>query len=238
MHRDEQAAASAYYLRLAQALLPEAPVTEVQRLKAQLPGAFQRDIAPMWRDLHEWLTAENGRFGHSTIREHPHFTLIGYPLSQALVRASDKAVLTRFFAAIDVMGIGVPTRDSLMNYLRLWASRPRGLSESLRRALADPDLSSLVAPTVEGLARAWDGRVVTGDGRARLDLRLVLDLDDWKPRWAIPLVKGVGPDVLTAPGNCSSGVVLTPPDYGPYFAHHRRPSAKQSGGDGRPSSRG
>lgn len=218
MHRDGQGASSAYYLRLAQALLPGASDEQVQRLKSLLPGAFQRDIARMWRELDEWLRAENGRFGRSTIREHPHFTLIGYPLSQALVRASDKAVLTRFFAAIDITGCGVPSRDSLMNYLRLWASRPRGLSESLRRALPDPDLSSLVAPTVEGLARAWDGRVVTRDGRARLDLRLVLDLDEWKPSWVIPLVEGVGPDVLTAPGACSSGVVLTPPDYGPYFA--------------------
>lgn len=219
MQRDDQGAASAYYLRLAQALLPEGPEWRVQHVKALLPAAFQRDIAPMWRQLHEWLVAEGGSYGLSTIREHPHFTYIGYPLSQALVRASDRAVLTRFFAAIDVTGSGVPESSALMNYLRLWTSRPRGLSGTLRTALADAALSDMVAPLLAGLASAWDGHVVTSDGRTRLELQLVLDLDEWRSFWTIPLVDGVGPEVLRPQGASGAGeqIQLSAPEYGRYF---------------------
>lgn len=217
MHRDDQGASSAYYLRLAQALLPDGTDSRIKHLKSVLPAAFQRDLAPMWRELHEWLIEGGGKFGYSTIREHPHFTLIGYPLSQALVRDSDKAVLTRFFAAIDVTGSGVPSREALMHYLRLWASRPRGLSETLRLALTEPQASKIVAPILEGLASAWDGRVITSQGRLRLDLRLVLDLDAWRAFWAVPLVDGVGPEDLTEQGMDSPVVRLSPPEHGRYF---------------------
>ena len=222
MRRDVEASSANYYLRMAQALLPGGDPAQVQDARSHLPGAFERDVTPMWRELHEWMARSHGQFGRSTVRAHPHLTNIGYPLSQALVRASDKALLTRFFAAIDVVGSGVPSEGALLSYLRLWAVRHRNLSETLRSALEDESLSAMIGPIVAALASAWDGRVVTPEGRRRLEVRLFLDLEGWQGRWMVKVGERV--DLSGSVGGTTCTITAMPASFGAYASMDGAPS--------------
>lgn len=190
MHTDEQARSHNYYLRLAQVLLPCAEAANVDATRLTLRGGAFIAVAEMWQDLDRWLDERGGAAGISTIRDHPELTRIGFPLSQALVRRSDRAALTRFFDALEISQFGVPSSDALLEYLRIWAARPRDLSDTFRRALADDTLRPLLQPLVTGLANTWDGRVITTEGLTHLDIAVVLDLERWAARWAI---RGPGP---------------------------------------------
>lgn len=196
MHTDAQARSSNYYLRLAQALLPGSDEHDIDRVRLLLRDGEFIPVAEMWRELHDWLGWREGASGVSTIRDHPDLTRIGYPLSQALIRRSDRAVLTRFFDALDIRTAGVPDADVLAEYLRLWAARPRGLSEGFRRALADDTLRGLLIPLVRGLAVSWDGRVITTEGLPRTQVAIVVDIERWTARWAYLSAPDTGTDVL------------------------------------------
>jgi hypothetical protein len=66
------------------------------------PGAGQpqgfEQLGRLWRDLDRWLDEDNsGRLGTSTVPEHPFPAHVGYPISQCLLRESDRRRLTEFF---------------------------------------------------------------------------------------------------------------------------------------------
>jgi hypothetical protein len=194
MHQDTSFTASAYFVRLAQALRPDAEGPHLRELGSQLSQGFGL-VAELWRDFHQWLQVQ-GRFGVSTIHDHPRLTRIGYPLSQALVRSSDRMRLTQFFAALELGQRGVPPRDTFRTYLGLWSSGPRGLSEAFRAALADSDLADIVTEQVQRLAESWDGVVLNPGGKRRLELRLLVDLETFTCRWTAAVVPGVAADTL------------------------------------------
>jgi len=198
MRSDADARSTNYYLRLAQALCPGADAETIGTLRNDLRegGAFL-DVVEMWRGLHGWIEAQDGAIGASTIRDHPHLQRIGYPLSQALVRQSDRMALTRFFQALDVTPGAVPDARVIAAALDIWtAAAQNRLSEAFMRALGDADLRSLLAVVVEAHAQAWDGRVLTSEGKQRIEIRLSIDIDAWKTRWLFPVPPG-GPDTLT-----------------------------------------
>ncbi|SCX56483.1 hypothetical protein SAMN03159343_3427 [Klenkia marina] len=210
MHRDAVANSNAYFLRLAQLLRPELTGDELVRAKDRLAQNFDT-VAGWWKDLAAWIAARADEFGESTIRPHPTLTRIGYPLSQSLVRLSDRMRLTHFFAALNIHHLGVPPRPQLVRHLCLWASRPRGLSDAFTRALRHEDLRLLICEHVDRLAHSWDGVVLTARGRQQLDLRVTLDLDEMTAGWAIPVIEGI-PELTLACG--PSTLTLRAPDWG------------------------
>lgn len=198
MRSDFNARSTNYYLRLAQALLPDATHQETETLRNNLRegGAFL-DLVKMWRGLHSWLESQDGTVGFSTIRDHPHLQRIGYPLSQALVRQSDRLALTRFFQALDFRSGTAPDPEVILRALDIWtAALQNRLSDAFMRALSDTDIRPLLAVVVEAHATAWDGRVLTSDGKQRIAMRLSIDLDAWQARWLYPVPPG-GPETLT-----------------------------------------
>ncbi|MGW6928456.1 hypothetical protein ACWGE0_00235 [Lentzea sp. NPDC054927] len=197
MHRDSEVAANNFYTRLAQALAPHASQEATANVRAALreSGAFA-DVADMWRVLDHWLKSLGGARGISTIRDHPGLTRIGYPLSQAVLRRSDRARLTRFFAKLDVSTAGVPGTNALLSYLKMWMSTPRGLSPAFQQLVSDPLQAELVGQLLVGLAEDWDGRVITADGLRRLDIKLALDVKRQRVSWVITTADGVDEDVL------------------------------------------
>lgn len=198
MRSDAEARSTNYYLRLAQALTPLADPGAIECLRRDLRegGAFLH-VVEMWRGLHEWIEGQNGAVGASTIRDHPHLQRIGYPLSQALVRQSDRIALTRFFQALDFHPGETPDALVIARALDIWtAAGQNRLSETFMRALSDADLRQLLAEVVEAHARSWDGRVLTSDGKRRIAIRLKIDLDAWLVGWLFPIPAG-GPGVLT-----------------------------------------
>jgi hypothetical protein len=196
MRSDAQASSNNYYLRLAQTLLPAADEHVIDQVRLALRDGAFIPVADMWRELHQWLGEQAGAAGLSTIRDHPALTRIGFPLSQALIRRTDRAVLTRFFDVMDIRSAGLPAAEPLAEYLRLWAARPRGLSEGFRHALADDALRSLLMPLVTGLAATWDGRVITAEGLRRTQVVITFNLERWTARWAIRVGPEAAPDVL------------------------------------------
>lgn len=198
MRSDAEARSTNYYLRLAQALSPGASASSIGMLRNDLGvgGAFL-DVVEMWRGLHAWIEAQDGYVGTSTIRDHPHLQRIGYPLSQALVRQSDRLTLTRFFHALDFDSGSVPAIGVILGALDIWtAAAQNSFSESFMRALRDTDIRPLLAAVVEALAQAWDGRVLTSDGMQRIAMCLSIDLEAWKVGWLFPVPPGK-PEALT-----------------------------------------
>jgi hypothetical protein len=197
MQRDRRAAQHNYYVRLAEALIPVGTAAEQNALRTELRTNAFKKVAEMWQALDGWLRESPDAPGLSTIREHPELTRIGYPLSQALMRRSDRALLTEFFAALHLGQSAVPAPSALVEYLRVWASRPRGLSPALNAALDDDAMVALLEPLLGGLAASWDGDVITVEGSRRVEFRVCLDLDQWTSRWVAPVVDAVEGDTLT-----------------------------------------
>ena len=135
----------------------------------------------------------------STIPADPgHFSRIGYPLSQTLIRRSDRAALTRFFERMHLTRDGIPGADALLQYLQRWTRRrPQGYSDRFLEALTDSHLRDLVKPVVHELATRWDGKVVTSEGLRRLEIRVAIDIDRSEKWWFIPAKKGDPSDTLT-----------------------------------------
>ncbi len=215
MRSDSAGARHNYYIRLARALLPDGTDVEVNALRTDLRehGAFV-DVATMWQHLDEWLEEQAGAFGTSTIREDREYTRIGYPLSQTLLRRSDRAALTRFFERMRLKQAGIPAPSTLLSLLKVWTyNRTQGFSDRFVEALNDATLHGYLEPLLHGLAEAWDGNVITASGLRRLEIRPVLDLDEGETWWVIPAVAGAPDDVLvgTSDGEDFTVIVTTDP---------------------------
>ncbi|KQY41880.1 hypothetical protein [Cellulomonas sp. Root137] len=203
MRRDQNVAANNYYLRLAELIHEVQPEHGIEETRVALSSSF-RSVARMWISL-DRLLDETKSFGASTIRDHPKYTLIGYPLSQALIRGADRAHLTRFFSRLDLEHDGVPAEAALLKYLKIWAERPRGLSPAFTNAIGNAELSALIGPLIHRLAETWDGRVATVEGKWELPLRIALDLEEFRTHWIVDLTPGLDGEVLT--GATSAGSV-------------------------------
>ncbi|MEU4863598.1 hypothetical protein AB0G34_29735 [Kitasatospora aureofaciens] len=188
---------SNYYGRWAQLFgeRPGSPRAE------RLEGAFE-EVVSMWQELDRWLEDAAGLYGASTISTDGFYRKIGYPLSQALIRASDREALTRFFSASGVLAgnpVGVPGRE-LLRRLRLWvAGRDRNLSPrlleevELATGLADNSVP-LLAEILFRLASQWDG-TLHEPGRERrrkaAPLRLVLAGRGERLEWTADVAPGL-----------------------------------------------
>ena len=191
MRSDASGARHNYYIRLSQ----RTPARRLRR-RDRIAAAFTSanvapspDVAGMWQRIHRWMGEQDGAFGTSTIPENPEWSRIGYPLSQALIRRSDRAALTRFFDRMNLRRAGVPSPEALLSLLKVWTHhRSQGFSERFVEVLDDPDVQDYLRPLIHELAVAWDGKVITAEGLRRLEFRLALDLDRGSAWWVIPAV--------------------------------------------------
>lgn len=224
MRRDSQNSSNSYYIRLAEVLLPDGKASDIQMLRQRLRegGAFLPVVA-MWEYLAAWLDATDGVYGTSTVRGHQRDTRRGYPLSQTLVRRSERAALSRFFAQARLRPGDVPAPETLLSWLERWMRyRSHGLSEQFEAALADEELRPFVAQLVHDLATAWDGKIITPEGLRPLDIRLAADLDDARAWWVIPSVNDVSADLLrgTANGVPFEAIITADPHTSMYHAEN------------------
>ncbi|QLY33302.1 hypothetical protein H0264_14625 [Nocardia huaxiensis] len=220
MRSDAAGARHSYYIRLAQALLPDGSEAELETVRMYLRdrGAFTQ-VAEMWKQIHSWIGEQGESFGTSTIPENPEPSRIGYPLSQALIRRSDRAVLTRFFDRMDLTSGVVHSPDALLDLLKVWThGRSRGFSDRFLEVLDDPDIVDYLRPLIYKLAISWDGKVITAEGLRRLEIRLTLDLDRHRAWWVIPAVAQVPGDTLAGKtGGAAFSVSITPDPYSSMF---------------------
>ncbi|WP_344687396.1 hypothetical protein [Blastococcus jejuensis] len=200
MRTDSSARRNAYYKRLVGILVPDSEdeAGEIRLLMALRNGGAFLAVVEMWEQLDRWLVEKDGAFGISTIRAGvANESRIGYPLSQTLVRRSDRAALTRFFSTARLKSAGVPSADSLLRMLRRWVThRGHGLTDRFIESLHDDGVLPILGPLLHDLATAWDGKIITAEGLRRLDLRLALDLDDACGWWVISAVRDLPGDLL------------------------------------------
>lgn len=173
----------------------------------KLEKAFE-DVAEMWEQLDNWLEDTGGLFGTSTVSTEVSRWKIGYPISQALVRGSDRHVLTRFFATTRLRPHNrteVSGRE-LLRRLRVWtAGRDRHLSPRLMEELADAADTgeTLVSSLVKRLADDWDGTLHEpehGHRRRALGLRLMVADRGRRLDWLAEAVEATPETEVCLPG--------------------------------------
>ncbi|MFE2234142.1 hypothetical protein ACFXA4_16455 [Streptomyces sp. NPDC059442] len=119
-------------------------------------------VAEMWQRLAAWQVRWGGYRGVCTIpsmENLPHHQArIGYALSQAVLRDSDRQHLLRFFnvmRARDEAAWPLPG-TALARGISVWDYEAK-FSASFQHALHDPDLRPLIEDLLAAIAAAWDG---------------------------------------------------------------------------------
>ncbi|SNT60296.1 hypothetical protein SAMN05443665_105640 [Actinomadura meyerae] len=152
-------------------------------------------LAELWVQLEQWLASQHGQFGISTIKGHETLTRIGYPISQAVLKAADRRVLSQFFRDSGLHPGKSISSDYLERALAIWLRRhPKALSPAFVAAYGHPDLQAFVNDLVLGCARVWDGVVrdaVSGQRAVRLRVRLRKDRRNISIGWAAEAVGGI-----------------------------------------------
>jgi hypothetical protein len=140
-----------------------------------ISGSDRAVFRVLWGHLTWWLDDRlGGELGLSTVREHHWFTNIGYALSQALFRESDRRRLTEFFQKIDLEpGEELPPLEMLA-YFRAWVSSS-SLSPNVQTMATDDRYADWLSGVLAEEAAHWDGTV--RDERGRRVGRLALALE-------------------------------------------------------------
>ena len=140
------------------------------------PGpAFRDAVAQMYRLLDEWLRAHQGDYrGISTIPARPSPTHVGYPLSQAMFRQSDRRLLTRFFRQYRLKPQDAANASELLGPARKWAETAR-LSPGARRLLTQKEHEQEAIDVLADELEHWDEAEVDSRGKKVGILRIVFD---------------------------------------------------------------
>jgi hypothetical protein len=141
-----------------------------------MPPSFER-VTALWKELERWLVEDNhGRLGLPSAVPHPSFPHVGYPISQCLLRDSDRRKLPEFFRWEGLAPGQDASAQELAPRLREWALSTRcALSRQARKVLTGgEELARQAAGTVAAELKSWDGASVDAEGRsvARIEVQL------------------------------------------------------------------
>jgi len=159
MCSSEQFAANNYYGRLA-ASLGFDPAD-----KNKIEADYRTWAVQLWPILNAWLRANGGLFGTPTAQALDAHKYIGLPISQALVRVTDRRKLPAFFLEFNLAPGQLVAPEDIEHYLDLWIG-DSNLSNKLKRLWQKADARRRISDVVSGELAAWDG----GLDRAGVDL--------------------------------------------------------------------
>ncbi|MHA7286574.1 hypothetical protein ACX80I_09875 [Arthrobacter sp. MDT3-44] len=210
MRRDGMFSSSAYYPRLVSLM-----TSGTNRLTATGMQKHFDQVAQMWKTLDDWIERNRDLVGTSTIHTHETFKRIGYPLSQTVLKASDRERLSAFFDRLQVDRNSPPSPDELLAKLRLWMDKPRGFSSGFVDLVEAGPGNPLLLAVIVKLATEQSAEPAQADNQVRLDLSLRIDSDDWSISWVIPVHPRLETDELKQ----DNGTLLTirKPDYGSVY---------------------
>ncbi|MEI7059391.1 hypothetical protein WBG06_26460 [Nocardioides sp. CCNWLW239] len=144
------------------------------------PPGFDHHVPSIFRHFNEWLVANDGRFGAPTAKEHAHFTNIGWPLSQALVRPSDRGLLVRLFREAGIRPAQRISGAQLHSMIRRPLLTAADTPSKTRLTTLDNDHPEVFRAVVEQEYQAWNGSVsLTGMQRLRLRLAYEPTCGEW-----------------------------------------------------------
>jgi hypothetical protein len=172
--------------------------------------AYDLVIPALWRDLDAWIrSGADGARGISTIKRHSRLVNIGYALSQALFRASDRQALTYFFHLVGAgTGRAIPAA-TLLQMLRLWAPRSQRFSVGAQHMIKDPGFESQVMAIVEAELALWDGQLRDERGRLEGLIRIAWDWDERMPITSYAERRDGFPETFEATEPDGTAVALT-----------------------------
>ncbi|QFY12969.1 hypothetical protein GBF35_46170 [Nonomuraea phyllanthi] len=136
-------------------------------------------IAGMWQRLASWQTQWGAYRGLCTIPSPEDLpsnqARIGYALSQAVLRGTDRQLLPRFFHLVRQRNeVAWPLPGATLLFWLERLPQEDKFSPGLRRAIADPEFRPIVERLLGNLANVWDGSpefVQQGTPRAELLVR-------------------------------------------------------------------
>lgn len=137
------------------------------------PRGF-KEIDALWAALSKWLATPGRDRGRPTISTHPHFSHVGYPISQTLFPARDRNRLPDFFEAAGWEPGGDVSVAEMVYHFRGWAVPGRGLRPITVQRAKEPGFEGPLGEILEAEFRSWDGGLKDEKGRLRPEL--VLDV--------------------------------------------------------------
>jgi hypothetical protein len=145
----------------------------------KLDTAYRRVTEKLWGALNSWLVELDGRRGLPTAYALT-FRFVGLPVSQALVRKSDRDKLNEFFRRYGFApGADVPPSE-LEQVLNAWLSeRPCPVSASLENLWKRGEARARICQVAAVALASWDGSVAhspRGDGTQTGHLVLSLEV--------------------------------------------------------------
>lgn len=154
-------AGHAYFPHLCEALSATS-----ERDRQRVAESYRRVAEPMWDSVDVWLTRLNGRRGLPSAFALSH-RFVGLPMSQALVRASDRRKLARMFDAFGLPPGYAMAPGDMAGLFDQWVKhQPCPVSMGLASLWAKPSARERIAEVVANELLTWDGSVpqAAGDG--------------------------------------------------------------------------
>lgn len=189
MEEEGSFASHNYYYRLSK-------VTGLDREELKAP---MRAAERMWMDLNDWLKVNNYVLGRPTaFSKGTTFRYVEWPMSQAIVRASDRDRFHDLFERFAFTGSETVTRQEMAHYLANWIPG-RAQNSRLKRAWDKKELRDRVVEAAIAELATWSSRGKAGSTSTRCRttrLSLVANLVPRFPRHTLELHLGYQGDQL------------------------------------------
>lgn len=154
MKTDETFHANNYYDRLAELLLGD---VYMKQKREDIHVGFER-AQEFWHQLEAWLIIQGGRFGLPSARPMYGLSHVGYPISQALLRANDREKLPAFFLGANLepkQDIPPADMERLMTY---WVPNS-SLSQAAKTSWKNNSAKRRMAEIASLELSVWDGTI-------------------------------------------------------------------------------
>lgn len=203
MAAEETFASNNYYHRLSQ----------VTGLTRDVLARHRGSMEEMWLAINDWLVAKNHMLGRPTARPmHTTWRYVGWSISQAIVRASDRELFHDMFQRFGFIGSEALSSRDMERYLATWMLTS-GPNNRLRNAWRNAALQERVAEAAVAELASWNARVAklqAADGQPRrMRLSLVANIVPRFPKAVLELHLGHPGDVIAQADFQANGVAFS-----------------------------
>jgi hypothetical protein len=172
MRRDADFSSSNYYGRFLQTIGCDPADANA---RGKVVRAFGDESMTMWRALNRWISQDSSTRGIPTAYSFDYRVRVGLPMSQALVRDSDRQAIRAFFGELALIPGQTVSVEDMARLLRAWLPDSYA-SKSLKLLTHDEDALARVAAVATIELAAWSGVVEEAARRSRRSIALTARL--------------------------------------------------------------